>query len=121
MTCIVMSLHPEWWPKMLSGEKEEEIRKTAPRREGPYRVYIYLTGTGKIWGHIDVDRIERSTAEAIAARGRSCVSREQLLKYATGKPLYAWRVSRAVALKKPVQYRHRPPQSWAYVPVSKAK
>lgn len=121
MTCIILSLHREWWKKMLSGEKLEEIRKTAPRREGPYRAYVFLTGTGKVWGYIDVDSIEKSTPEEIAARGRSCVPLRRLQMYAAGKPLYAWHILRVVALKEPVRYCHRPPQSWAYVPAIKSK
>lgn len=116
MTNIILSLHPEWWAKMLSGEKTAEIRKTAPRRKGPYRAYVYLTGTGQIWGYIDIDRIEKSTPEEIAAEGGSCVPLYRLREYAAGKPLYAWKIARVVELKAPIRYSKRPPQSWVYAP-----
>lgn len=28
---VILSIKPEWWEKILAGEKDLEIRKTAPR------------------------------------------------------------------------------------------
>lgn len=33
MRAVLMSIKPEWWEKILAGEKDLEIRKTAPRQE----------------------------------------------------------------------------------------
>lgn len=30
---VLLSIKPEWWEKILAGEKDLEIRKTAPRAE----------------------------------------------------------------------------------------
>ena len=47
---IILSLHDRWWKKMLAGEKVLEIRKTRPAAAGPFRVLVYITGTGAIQG-----------------------------------------------------------------------
>lgn len=31
MRAVLMSIKPEWWEKILTGEKTMEIRKTAPK------------------------------------------------------------------------------------------
>ena len=31
MRAVLLSIKPEWWEKILAGEKDLEIRKTAPR------------------------------------------------------------------------------------------
>ena len=47
---IILSLHDRWWKKILAGEKQLEIRKTRPAGKGPFRVLVYVTGTGEIKG-----------------------------------------------------------------------
>ena len=47
---IILSLHDRWWKKVLAGEKPLEIRKTRPAGKGPFRVLVYVTGTGEIKG-----------------------------------------------------------------------
>jgi len=48
-----MSMKPEWWEKILDGEKTLEIRKTHPqneRLEWPVTVLVYVSGTGAVQG-----------------------------------------------------------------------
>lgn len=33
MLAVLMSMKPEWWEKILAGEKTLEIRKTHPQNE----------------------------------------------------------------------------------------
>ena len=33
MLAVLMSMKPEWWEKILDGEKTLEIRKTHPQNE----------------------------------------------------------------------------------------
>lgn len=40
---VLLSIRPEWCEKILSGEKTVEVRKTRPRLETPFKVYIYCT------------------------------------------------------------------------------
>lgn len=43
MQAIMISIQPQWFKKILSGEKTIEIRKTMPKCELPCKVYIYCT------------------------------------------------------------------------------
>lgn len=62
---VLMSIKPKWCELIASGKKTVEVRKTAPKLDTPFKVYIYQTkkpvsvsiiGTGK---HIsEYDKIE---------------------------------------------------------------
>ena len=43
MKAVLISIRPEWCEKIASGEKTVEIRKTRPKLEPPFKVYIYCT------------------------------------------------------------------------------
>lgn len=43
MKSVLISIHPKWCAKIASGSKTIEVRKTAPKIETPFRVYIYCT------------------------------------------------------------------------------
>lgn len=43
MKAILMSIQPKWCEKIFSGEKTVEVRKTAPKLETPFKVYVYET------------------------------------------------------------------------------
>ena len=40
---VLISIRPEWAKKILAGEKTLEVRKTRPKLEAPFKVYIYCT------------------------------------------------------------------------------
>ena len=43
MKTVLMSIHPKWCKLIFSGEKTIEVRKTAPKLETPFTVYVYQT------------------------------------------------------------------------------
>lgn len=43
MKSVLISIRPEWCEKIASGEKTVEIRKTRPKLQPPFKVYIYCT------------------------------------------------------------------------------
>lgn len=43
MKAVLMSIKPEWCDLIFSGEKTIEVRKTAPKLETPFKVYVYET------------------------------------------------------------------------------
>lgn len=53
---VLLSIKPEWWEKILAGEKDLEIRKTVPRggagepEPWPLLVLAYVSGTGAVLG-----------------------------------------------------------------------
>lgn len=48
MKAVLMSIHPKWCEKIFNGEKTIEVRKTAPKLETPFTVYVYCT-KGKMY------------------------------------------------------------------------
>lgn len=40
---VMISIRPKWCEKIARGEKTIEVRKTRPKLETPFRVYIYRT------------------------------------------------------------------------------
>lgn len=40
---ILISIRPEWCEKIFRGEKTIEVRKTAPKLDLPFKVYVYRT------------------------------------------------------------------------------
>lgn len=115
MTNVLMSIKKKWWTKILNHQKTLEIRKTGPNVAGPYRVFIYVSGTGKVFGVLDVDEVMKGTPEEIYDAGGSALTLEQLKEYADGKPLYAWHITKVTLLRTPVALTTRPPMSWCYL------
>lgn len=45
---VLISIRPEWCKLIVDGKKTIEVRKSRPKLETPFKVYIYCTaGTGK--------------------------------------------------------------------------
>lgn len=85
MKAVILSLRPQWCEKIFNGEKTIEVRKTAPKLETPFTVYVYQTkikfkvknwqenfqsivftpnggveeGSGKVIGSFVCDRVEK--------------------------------------------------------------
>ena len=47
MKAVLISIKPKWCEKIASGKKTIEVRKTAPKCEVPFKVYIYETKESK--------------------------------------------------------------------------
>lgn len=43
MKAVMISIRPEWCQKIVNGQKTIEVRKTRPKLETPFKVYIYCT------------------------------------------------------------------------------
>lgn len=54
MKAILMSIQPKWCELIASGKKTVEVRKTKPKLEVPFKVYIYCTNTKPylVWGDV---------------------------------------------------------------------
>lgn len=48
---ILISIQPKWCKLIISGKKTEEIRKTRPKLETPFKAYIYCTKSKKHFMH----------------------------------------------------------------------
>ena len=46
ISAVLISIQPKWVEKIANGEKTIEVRKTKPKLETPFKVYIYATWNG---------------------------------------------------------------------------
>lgn len=49
MKAVLLSIRPEWCNFIIRGQKTLEVRKTRPKLETPFKVYIYCTGAETWW------------------------------------------------------------------------
>ena len=128
MKSVLISIQPKWCELIASGKKTVEVRKTKPKLETPFKVYIYCTkdknfnfctddgeqythiGNGKVIGEFVCDsiRCEKEVADGlvdIVLERTSCVSARELVEYANGNVLYPWHISNLVIYDKPRELR----------------
>jgi len=126
---VLMSMKPEWWEKMLSGEKMLEIRKSAPQsKDGrafkwPLIVLVYVSGTGAVRGQFTCPGwVKTNLLEMLVER--SGVSMEALRAYAKGGSLYGWVIQYPEKFNTPSPLAEfgltSPPMSWRYVEIPDA-
>ena len=118
MRAVLISIRPEWVDKILSGEKTLEVRKTRPKLEAPFKVYIYCTagnlsyevnngmmcnisGGKLVVGEFVCDKIDCVDIPYPAFMGRldkhwtedSCCTYYQLHRYFYHDRAYFWHIS----------------------------
>ena len=123
MKAVLISIQPKWCELIASGKKTVEVRKTKPKLETPFKVYIYCTkdeplyhsgekfwcknagefGNGKVIGEFVCNAIlsHCEMANADIAEQQGLIKRERLLEYSNGKELYGWHISDLVIYDKP--------------------
>lgn len=124
MNAVLISIQPKWCEKIASGRKTMELRKSLPKLEIPFKVYIYCTkgncsiktpnnmvchinGGGVVIGEFVCDYILRGChmANADIAEAQSCVRREDIFQYSNGKEVYGWHISALVIYDEPKALR----------------
>lgn len=130
MRAVLMSIKPEWWEKILAGEKDLEIRKTAPKggagepEPWPLTVLVYVSGTGAVQGKFSCCGYVKTNYLPFLADG-SCVAVEDLKNYAKGRSLCGWIVKNPEKFDPPSPLAEfgltRPPMSWQYVEIPDAE
>lgn len=51
MKAVLISIRPQWCELIAAGKKTVEVRKTKPKLETPFKVYIYCTKDKHGWFH----------------------------------------------------------------------
>lgn len=135
MKSVLISIQPKWCELIASGKKTIEVRKTRPKLETPFKVYIYATEprhkrdlglclddgkvcliyrwnydyarrhrmpilSGKVIGEFVCGKIDYwnhhihddDTITLERASELSCVSEDDLVKYADLGHFYAWHI-----------------------------
>ena len=49
MKSVLISIQPKWCELIASGKKTVEVRKTRPKLETPFKVYIYMTAGDAVY------------------------------------------------------------------------
>lgn len=128
MKSILISIKPKYCELICSGEKTVEVRKTRPKCETPFKVYIYETqgrtetpfvdeeghhifkGRGQVIGEFVCDKIDKIfQCNSGWVQEHACISREEYFKYLglpynshfDSKGAYAWHISDLVIYDEP--------------------
>ena len=126
MKAVLMSIQPKWCELIANGKKTVEVRKTKPKLETPFKVYIYCTKgetiylprdifgnnalNGKVIGEFVCNEIEEYHADDFLYGTydidddeviKTCLTGGLLWEYGKGGNLYAWHISDLVIYDKP--------------------
>lgn len=131
MKSVLISIQPKWCELIASGKKTVEVRKTRPKLETPFKVYIYETqgrtetpfvdeeghhifkGRGQVIGEFVCDTIyeftkaffdeqePQDTEEIAFWLEQFNLSYNDLLSYVGAKEFYGWHISDLVIYDKP--------------------
>lgn len=110
---VLLSVRPEWVRLILSGEKTLEIRKSFPKLELPFTVYVYQTlpksgdwneRDGRVVASFECREIvpgcENRNVFTACRLGR--LTLKQLSEYSSGKPLFGWKISNLRVFREPL-------------------
>lgn len=119
---ILISIQPKWCYLIESGKKTVEVRKTRPKLETPFKVYIYETlgekiklsncvrgtiyrGCGKVIGEFICDSIGGGYYgdDVISenSKQKTCLTATEIADYIEDKYAYFWHISNLVIYDKP--------------------
>ncbi len=131
MKSVLISTKPKWCNLMADGKKTFEIRKTKPKLETPFKVFIYCTideplyqsgekfwcktvgdfGNGKVIGEFICDRIDeigyspemhgQYVSNIENLHEVSCVNFEEMFDYIADGFGYGWHITDLVIYDKP--------------------
>ena len=127
MKSVLISIQPRWCELISQGKKTVEVRKTKPKIEMPFKVYIYETQ-----GRTETPWIDEDGHEIFKGRGQvigefvcgnigttswikspehlswvdgydeeSCLTNRELYEYSKGGIFYEWYISDLVIYDKP--------------------
>lgn len=130
MKSVLISIQPKWCELIASGKKTVEVRKTKPKLDTPFKVYIYATKsgdrlvlkndkvfeiskaiTGKVIGEFVCDMVLDFGLDPYGHNSyfisdddfeSTCFTLfDEFWEYGKGKPLYGWHISDLVIYDKP--------------------
>lgn len=102
MKAVLISIRPRWCKLIAGGKKTVEVRKSKPKLETPFKVYIYCTQekqryfpwSGKVIGEFVCDRIYQYASDLFRSTPveGTDISTEEMAKLSclTAKELYEY-------------------------------
>lgn len=116
---VLISIRPEWCDLILRGDKMAEVRKTKPKLETPFKVYIYCTKAPK-WLKIASDKWEQRSGKVVGEficdkiwelaplnktpddfEEMACLDRDEIAHYLNKIHGYGWHISDLKIYDKP--------------------
>ena len=87
MKAVLMSIQPKWCELIASGKKTVEVRKTKPKLETPFKVYIYETQGRKYSFNVKADTIAKHDDDRFldCARGNPPIKQDK-----NGTPYFSY-------------------------------
>lgn len=127
MKAVLISIRPKWCELIASGKKTIEVRKTSPKVDKPFKVYIYETkdknydgigvnwengrefihNGGKVIGEFVCDKVENIFSLSRFWLGETieestCWSSEEIIEYSKeSDKIYGWHISDLKIYDKP--------------------
>lgn len=116
---VLISIQPKWCELIANSKKTVEVRKTRPKLDTPFPVYIYQTKKtwvynifskiadwqGKVIGEFVCCRIEEikqnEVFNANVLCSTTCLTIKEFLDYIGNKTAYCWHISNLVIYDKP--------------------
>lgn len=131
---ILLSVQPQWIEKILSGEKTLELRKARPSINPPFTIYLYQTlhggakknaSDGMVVGKCTCSYIRGDVNPAnglvdVIDIKLSCLTPQEVMRYANGKIVYWWRLVDVERFTNPRPLSdfttlQRAPQSYCFI------
>ena len=115
MKAVLISIRPKWCELIASGKKTIEVRKSKPKLETPFKVYIYMTagdasypvtingapytchnnGGMDVIGEFVCDTFiaDKTFGHDALFNAAACMSDAEVAAYCTNNEMYGWHIS----------------------------
>lgn len=80
MKSVLISIQPKWCELIANGEKTVEVRKTKPKIDTPFKVYIYCTKNKRQW----LRKVNNFVREIFITENRDVIGRTDKVKSLIG-------------------------------------
>jgi predicted transcriptional regulator len=119
----LISVHPTFAHKILTGSKKVEFRKTRFRKDVSHIVIYSTAPEKKLLGFFEVTEIEEGTPSTLWQRYRKCSGIDKIFYstyYNSNKKGYAIKIGNVYKLDKPKNFSclkkfKSPPQNFCYL------
>lgn len=123
---ILITLPRHLIDKIMSGEKQFEMRKCLPKhmKIGEDGFFVVEKGTDEVKCWCRVDNAFETDIKCYSLAllsSQLCVSEEYIRKYASNKKVYLWEIGKVIVLeclKRESLIVDKNPQQFAYTPLS---
>lgn len=117
MKAVLISIRPHWCEMIARREKTIEVRKTKPKLDTPFKVYIYCTKDphgwfdfgkkerldGKVIGEFVCDTfvVDKTFGHDAMFNAAACMTDAEVSAYCLNAEMYGWHISDLAIYDKP--------------------